>query len=152
MIDIVVDEGVAMPCTSEMIEKVVKTSCFEAKTIKNPSLCIRFANNDAVRKLNQQWRNQDKVTDVLSFPMQEGVIHKAEPLGDIILATPFVAEEAKRLSLDFDAHCYHLIAHGTLHLLGYDHMEDDEAQLMQQLEHTIMAKLGLHNPYPECNL
>jgi probable rRNA maturation factor len=149
MIDVVVDQNVDMPCISEMIEKAVKMSCFEAKTIKNPSLCIRFANNDAVKKLNSQWRNQDKVTDVLSFPMQEGDLDEAEPLGDIILATPFVAEEAKHLGLDFDAHCYHLIAHGTLHLLGYDHIDDGEAQQMQQLENTIMAKLGLHQPYPE---
>jgi len=149
MIDIIIDEDVASPCLAEKIEKAVKTSCFEAKNIKNPSLCVRFANNDVVQALNHQWRNQDKVTDVLSFPMQDGELEEAESLGDIILAAPFVADEARRLDLDFDAHCYHLIVHGTLHLLGYDHMDDEEAQMMQQLENTIMAKLGLHKPYPE---
>ncbi len=147
-IEVMVDEGVDTPCSFAMIEKVVKTSCAIAQGIRQPVLCVRFAADADVRALNARWRNQDKVTDVLSFPMQEGDIDESQPLGDIVLAMPFVAREAQRLGLHIDAHSYHLIAHGTLHLLGYDHMEDKQAEQMQQLEHTIMARLGLHAPYP----
>ncbi len=147
-IDVVVDEGVNTPCSSNMIEKVVTTSCAIAQGITQPILCVRFAADKDVQALNAQWREQDKVTDVLSFAMQEEDIDETQSLGDIILAAPFVAQEAQKLGLDIDAHSYHLIAHGTLHLLGYDHMEDEQAEQMQQLEHTIMAELGLHVPYP----
>ncbi len=149
MIEVVIDEGIQVSFSQEIISKVVETSCFLAKNIKKPSVCVRFASNEEVQRLNAQWRNQDKVTDVLSFPMQEDVLDATESLGDMILAVPFVCDEAKRLELVEDAHIYHLIAHSTLHLLGYDHMQDNEAEHMQRLENTVMAELGLHKPYPE---
>ena len=150
MVEVMVDEGLNVLFSQEMIENVFKTSCFEARSIRNPSVCIRFATHDVVKQLNAEWRNQDKVTDVLSFPMQEADdINSEESLGDMVLAVPFVFEEAKRLDVAQDAHIYHLIAHSTLHLLGYDHMNDEEAEQMQRLENTIMLKLGLHKPYPE---
>ncbi|MDQ6977848.1 MAG: rRNA maturation RNase YbeY [Ghiorsea sp.] len=150
MIDIVLDDGITMLVSQKNIENVVETSCFEAKSIKKPSLCIRFASNEAVQQLNAEWRNKDKVTDVLSFPMQDlDELDVDESLGDMILATPFVQEEAKRLNLSVEAHSMHLIAHATLHLLGYDHINDDEAETMQRLENQVMSKLGLHQPYPE---
>lgn len=150
MIDIVVDDDVKMLVSQENITKVVKISCFEAKSIKNASLCVRFSNDEVVKQLNAQWRDKDKVTDVLSFPMQdEHHIDADESLGDIILAVPFVQAEAKRLSLSTEAHSMHLLAHATLHLLGYDHIDDDEAEVMQGLENKIMLKLGLHQPYSE---
>jgi len=149
MIELVIDDGVQASYALGMLEKVVETSCFQAKQITKPSVCIRFAQNDDVQALNAQWRQQDKVTDVLSFPMQDDELDAAESLGDIILAIPFVAAEAKRLDVSFDAHLYHLIVHGTLHLLGFDHIEDDEAEKMQRLENKIMASLSLHTPYHE---
>jgi probable rRNA maturation factor len=150
MIDIVLDDGITMPVSQKNIENMVKTSCFEAKGIKNPSLCIRFASNEAVQQLNAEWRNKDKVTDVLSFPMQDTRnLDVEESLGDMILAVAFVQGEAKRLNLSVEAHSMHLIAHATLHLLGYDHINDDEAEVMQRLENQVMSKLGLHQPYPE---
>ena len=150
MVEVMVDEGLNVPFSQEMIENVVKISCFEAKSIKNPLLCIRFASNEIVKQLNVEWRNQDKVTDVLSFPMQEAeALDSQESLGDMVLAVPFVLDEAKRLDVAQDAHIYHLIAHSTLHLLGYDHMNDKAAEQMQRLENTVMAELGLHKPYPE---
>lgn len=150
MIEVMVDEGLNVSFSQEMIENAVKTSCFEAKNIKNPLLCIRFASDEVVQQLNAEWRNQDKVTDVLSFPMQDAeALDSQESLGDMVLAVPFVFEEARRLDVAQDAHIYHLIAHSTLHLLGYDHMNDDDAEHMQRLENTIMGKLDLHTPYPE---
>jgi len=150
MIDVIADEGILVPVSLENIEKSVKISCFEEKNIKNPSLCIRFSDNGAVQQLNAEWRDKDKVTDVLSFPMQDrDDLDADESLGDMILAVPFVQAEAKRLDLSEEAHTTHLIVHGTLHLLGYDHIENQEAEVMQRLENKIMSQLGLHQPYPE---
>ncbi len=152
MIDIMVDEGVCAAFSSAMIEKTVATSCKLAGYASDVSLCVRFADDDTVKQLNAAWRKRDKVTDVLSFPMQEAAsIDTSQPLGDMILAAPFVRDEAERLGVPEDAHIYHLVAHSTLHLLGYDHMQDDEAEIMQRLENDIMHALGLHKPYPEWN-
>ena len=150
MIDMIVDDDVSPLVSQQNIENVVKVSCLTAKNIIQPSVCIRFSSDEVVQQLNAQWRDKDKVTDVLSFPMQDGGSFDAdESLGDIILAVPFVQSEAKRLNLPVEAHSIHLIVHATLHLLGYDHIADDEAQVMQQLENQVMLKLGLHLPYPE---
>lgn len=119
-----------------------------ALALHDAPLCIRLANDATVQQLNCDWRNKDNVTDVLSFPMQEDPSFRPdEPLGDIILAVPFVMQEAARLQLAVEAHALHLIVHGLLHLLGYDHIDDDEAQLMQQQEQQVMQMLGLHHPY-----
>lgn len=150
MIDMIVDDDVSSLVSQQHIEKAVKVSCLAAKNITQPNVCIRFSSDEVVQQLNAQWRDKDKVTDVLSFPMQDGDSFDAdESLGDIILAVPFVQSEAKRLNLPVEAHSIHLIVHATLHLLGYDHIADDEAQVMQQLENQVMLKLGLHLPYPE---
>ena len=150
MINILIDEDISLPGSEENISKAIQLSCLMAANIKDVSLCMRFSNNDVVQQLNAQWRDKDKVTDVLSFPMQEkGEIDGDESLGDIIMAAPFISDEAKRLNLSESDHVIHLTVHGTLHLLGYDHIEDDEAQVMQQMENKIMIKLGLHQPYPE---
>jgi len=150
MIDMIVDDGVLPLASPQNIEHAVKVSCLVAKNITQPTVCIRFSSDEVVKQLNAQWRDKDKVTDVLSFPMQEEDSFDAdESLGDIILAVPFVQAEAKRLNLAVEAHSMHLIVHATLHLLGYDHIADDEAQVMQQLENRVMLELGLHMPYPE---
>ncbi|MDX8383807.1 MAG: rRNA maturation RNase YbeY [Ghiorsea sp.] len=149
MIDLLVDDDVTMLADEKSIEEAIKTSCFVARSIEKPSLCLRFANNSVVQQLNVEWREQDKVTDVLSFPMQEAnAINADESLGDIIIAAPFVSEEAARLELAVAPHTLHLVVHSTLHLLGYDHIDDTEALAMQQLEQQIMHQLGLHIPYP----
>jgi len=135
------------------IAEAVRTACEMAGYADcDPELCIRFADDDAVRLLNQQWRHQDRVTDVLSFPMQEGPdFDWSEPLGDIALAMPFVLREARSLGLPLSDHCLHLIIHACLHILGFDHIDDQQAIAMQRLEHQTMHKLGLHDPYPDLN-
>ncbi|MDQ6976057.1 MAG: rRNA maturation RNase YbeY [Mariprofundaceae bacterium] len=118
------------------------------KSLITAPLCIRFASNSIVRQLNHEWRNKDAVTDVLSFPMQDGPDFSPEqPLGDIVLAIPFVHDAAKTLALSVEHHTLHLIVHGMLHLLAYDHQDDEEAIVMQALESTCLQQLGLENPY-----
>lgn len=155
MIDILVDEDIEEePLPSRpMIEQAVHAALAVAgMDCPQPDLCIRFASDAEVRKLNDQWRGRDKVTDVLSFPLQDGPEFSAdEPLGDVILAMPFVRAEARRLGLKAGDHALHLIIHACLHLIGHDHIDDADAAAMQALENAAMRRLGLHCPYPPVN-
>ncbi|HXH71298.1 MAG TPA: rRNA maturation RNase YbeY [Mariprofundaceae bacterium] len=151
MIDVIVDDGIddlAIPELAD-ITAAVRAACHAAGLDAEPELCIRFAADDEVRQLNRQWRHKDKVTDVLSFPMQEGPeFDPSQPLGDIVLAMPFVQQEADRLELPMAAHALHLIVHAVLHLLGHEHDADADAEIMQGLERNVLRSLGLHDPYP----
>ena len=152
MIDILVDDNVDTDLPSAAnIESAIRFACkLATKNIETPHVCIRFAHDNVVQGLNAQWRNKDSITDVLSFPMQDDENYSAdEPLGDIILAMPFVLHEALRLQREPRAHIIHLIIHGMLHLLGYDHIHDDDARIMQSLESQVMKELHLHQPYPD---
>jgi len=150
MIDIMVDEGIShsdLPNDARM-RQAVATACAQAGVSRAVALCVRVAGDDVVRELNRQWRHEDAVTDVLSFPMQDGPdFHFDESLGDIILAWSFVKKEAGRLGLDACDHALHLIVHGVLHLLGYDHADEVQAKRMQTMESRAMALLNLHDPY-----
>ncbi|MCK3776089.1 rRNA maturation RNase YbeY [Ensifer sesbaniae] len=114
-----------------------------------PELSLVFTDDASMRAINAEWRNQDKPTNVLSFPAFP-VTPGAMPgpmLGDIIVARETLEREAVDLEKSFDAHLTHLLVHGFLHLFGYDHMEDDEAERMESLETRILARLGLSDPY-----
>jgi len=151
MIEVLFDADVnqaGFPATPD-IESVVLAACNTAGFSAQPELCVRFASDAAVRALNRQWRGLDTVTDVLSFPMQEGPDYDFNmPLGDIALAARFVYQQAGLLDLPVQDHALHLIIHAVLHLLGFDHISDAEATHMQKLEQAIMRHLGLHDPYP----
>jgi probable rRNA maturation factor len=116
---------------------------------------IKFTDDHEVRLLNRDYRGKDQPTNVLSFPMIapdliETVTNTDDGevlLGDIVLAYGTCAREAEARNIAVEAHATHLIVHGTLHLLGYDHINDGEAEAMESLEQAIMASLGLHNPY-----
>lgn len=108
-----------------------------------------FTDDASIREINSEWRNQDKPTNVLSFPafpLAPG--GKPGPmLGDIVIARETVAREAGELEKSIDEHLTHLMVHGFLHLFGYDHMEREEAEEMEGLETRILASLGLSDPY-----
>jgi probable rRNA maturation factor len=118
-------------------------------------ISIKFTSDDEVQALNCAYRGKDQPTNVLSFPMiaPDMIVTITNTdagevlLGDIVLAYDTCAREARERNITVDAHATHLIVHGTLHLLGYDHMNDGEAEAMEALEQEIMASLGLHNPY-----
>lgn len=150
MLDILVDEGINHSALPEdaRIRQAVAVACAQAGVSCMVILCLRIANDDVVRALNKQWRHEDRVTDVLSFPMQVGPdFDFGESLGDIVVAWPLVQKEAIRLNLDARHHVLHLVMHGVLHLLGRDHAEETEAKRMQAMESRAMAQLGLHDPY-----
>jgi probable rRNA maturation factor len=99
--------------------------------------------------LNRDWRGIDKSTNVLSFPQIEPFAPVSGLLGDIILARETLEREAAEQGVSVEDHFTHLVVHGFLHLLGYDHMDDDEALAMEGLETQILASLGVADPYAD---
>ncbi len=120
-----------------------------AHTNKEWELTIRLVDVIESQQLNSQYRNKDKATNVLSFPFEvpEGI--ELNLLGDIVICIEVVAQEALEQNKDFHSHWAHMVTHGCLHLLGYDHISDIEAVEMESLEIEILAKLGFNNPYIE---
>ena len=115
-----------------------------------PEVSLVFADDARIRGLNRQYRGKDRPTNVLSFPAASlGSGRLGPPLGDIVLARETIAAEATAEGLDFADHLTHLIIHGFLHLVGYDHETDDEAAVMEQLETAILGRLGIADPYTE---
>jgi probable rRNA maturation factor len=117
----------------------------------SPEISLVFADNDTVQELNRDYRGFDKPTNVLSFALTDGEVGPQIPdvvmLGDVILAFETVENEARLQGKSFAAHSSHLIVHGVLHLLGYDHEEDDQAEEMEALEKRILAILEIDDPY-----
>lgn len=114
-----------------------------------PEVSLVFTDDASIREINAEWRNQDKPTNVLSFPAFPLTPGKmpGPMLGDIILARETLVREAQALGQPFDEHLSHLLVHGFLHLFGYDHMEENDAERMESLETRILAGLGLSDPY-----
>lgn len=111
---------------------------------------VRVVDRDEMRALNRDYRQQDQVTNVLSFPAETvaGLPGTAtQVLGDIVVCAERVAEEAGRQGKALDDHWAHLLVHGTLHLLGYDHQADADAVEMEDLEARILAEYGVSDPY-----
>lgn len=112
-------------------------------------LCIRLVDLAESQQLNETYRHKNGPTNILSFPQTCPDTITPKLLGDIVVCAPLVAKEAHAQAKSFNAHFAHLIVHGTLHLLGYTHAEDDEAQIMMNHEIAVLAALGFENPYED---
>ena len=116
-------------------------------------LAVVLADDSTLRALNRTWRHKDAPTNVLAFPAEgvparDGNRHGTPRLlGDIVIAYETTAREAQAQGKSFADHLVHLAVHGFLHLTGYDHEDDDEAETMERLESTILAELSVPNPY-----
>jgi len=139
-------------------EAAIAESAFPqlAASNRHVELSVRLAGNDEVQALNGQWRGKDKPTNVLSFPLvdeqdlqQANVAGPELLLGDIILAHGVCSSEAAEKGVSVEQHATHLVVHGTLHLLGYDHQCENEAQDMEAREIRALSRLGIANPYEE---
>ena len=115
--------------------------------IREADLAIRIVDEREGQALNRHYRGKDYATNVLSFPAElpEGV--KLPLLGDLVICAPVVAREAAEQGKPVAAHYAHLTVHGVLHLLGWDHEHDKDAEAMEQLEREVLAELGLPDPY-----
>ena len=120
-------------------------------------ISIKLSDNDEVQQLNSKYRGKDKPTNVLSFPLvQKDLLVSLSNsddgeilLGDIVLAKTICQDEAREKYIELADHVSHLVVHGTLHLLGYDHQGEAEALLMQELEVKALQSIGIANPYLE---
>lgn len=110
---------------------------------------VLLTDDATIRGLNRDWRDQDKPTNVLSFPSPSAAAPPgaARPVGDVALAFETVAREAGEEGKTIGDHAAHLVVHGVLHLLGHDHHEDEEAEEMERLETLALARLGIADPY-----
>ncbi len=110
-------------------------------------LTIRITDEAEITELNATYRNKAKPTNVLSFPFEAPPGVDIPLLGDIIICAAVVAREAEEQNKPIKAHWAHMVIHGTLHLLGYDHIDDAEAEVMEGLEIALLGDLGYANPY-----
>jgi probable rRNA maturation factor len=144
------------PLVRKAAEAAIAESAFPdlAMTGRPVEISVCLTSDEHVRALNAKWRGKDKPTNVLSFPMaetyelqNENVVEKELLLGDIILAHGVCENEADEKGVSFEDHATHLLIHGTLHLLGYDHLHDSDAAEMETREARALARLGISNPY-----
>ena len=137
--------------TSKDFKTWIATALEVAGFKKQCEIAIRLVDEAESHALNLQYRGKDKATNVLSFeselPSEVLDSLKREPLGDMVICVPVVLEEAQTQQKTATAHWAHLTIHGTLHLLGFDHIEDDEANEMEALEVLALQRLGYANPY-----
>lgn len=113
-------------------------------------LTIRLVDEPEGRELNRTWRQKDYATNVLSFPAEvpDGLLD-IPLLGDLVICVPVLEREAAEQGKTLQAHWAHLVIHGCLHLLGYDHIDDDEAEEMESIERQLLAELGHADPYAD---
>jgi probable rRNA maturation factor len=139
----------------EDVLQAMARRCVDAATASldfagaDSELSILFTDDATIRELNAEWRGKDKPTNVLSFPAFP--VRRGEApgpmLGDIVIAFETVRSESELEGKSFDDHLHHLIVHGFLHLLGYDHENDMDADEMEAAERAILADMGVSDPY-----
>jgi len=135
------------------LEEIADKAVFEALAQSGAEiagvseLSILLTDDAEQQVLNRQWRGMDKPTNVLSFPQIEPFAPLDGLIGDIVLARETLEREAEELGKPLTEHFTHLVVHGFLHILGYDHIEDGEAAEMEGLETRILARLGIADPY-----
>jgi probable rRNA maturation factor len=119
-----------------------------AHEISSPAgeVAVVLTDDAALRKLNREWRNIDKPTNVLSFPAS-ATGPAASMLGDIVIAYETLARESRDEGKEFVHHLSHIAVHGFLHLMGYDHQSDSDAAAMEKLESAVLARLRISDPY-----
>ena len=138
------------PKISRAANKACRAACQTGNQQGPFEVAINLSDDAQVKQLNNQFRGKDKPTNVLSFPYEDDFPQLQQgpaPLGDLILAFETVSTEASELGKPLDHHIAHLVVHGILHLFGYDHIEDNEAEEMEQLEEQILSSLQIPSPY-----
>jgi probable rRNA maturation factor len=136
--------------TAAMLERAARAAFAAAPPARQGTYAVTIVltDDEEMRALNRIWRGKDAPTNVLSFPANDAV-SEAGLIGDVVLAYETTRKEARDESLALADHVSHLVVHGVLHLLGFDHEGDEEAEQMEDLERTALASLGIVDPYAE---
>ena len=142
------------PDSEAVIQRAVAAAAESVdEDVADAEVAVMLTDDAGIRTLNKNWRDQDKPTNVLSFPaLQPTAGAPADAprmLGDIAIAYETTRKEADDEEKPFDHHLSHLAVHGFLHLIGYDHEKDDDAETMESLEQEILAQLGIPDPYAD---
>lgn len=152
IIEINYDEIDELPKEEKLIKTVIQTVLKEESVIQDLEIYVTLTNNEKIHKINKETRNVDRPTDVLSFPMfereeipmlKEASKEEADILGDIVVSIEKVKEQAKEYGHSFERELAYLVTHGMLHLLGYDHMIEEEKSQMRKREEEILEILQI---------
>lgn len=123
------------------------TAVLQHQKLNNAEVSLYVVDEDEGRQINHDYRGKDYATNVLSFPADIPEEVGVPLLGDLVICAPVIEREAKDQNKDINAHWAHMLVHGSLHLLGYDHIEDRDAELMEELETHLLQQLGFPPPY-----
>lgn len=145
-VDIEIEEGYELPLDEDEIVFICEHVLRDQEVERDCYVSLTVTSNDEIQRLNSEWRGIDRPTDVISLECDrpdDPDLFEGEPaeLGDIVLAPDFIQENAKRLGVAYEDELRLLIVHGMLHLLGYDHIEEDEAREMEALEDRLVAEV-----------
>jgi probable rRNA maturation factor len=157
-VDILIESEVwrMLPEAEDVVRRAIAfaaTSLVEIRR-RNVEVSVLLCDDETIAGLNTHWRGQEKPTNVLSFPappLKRGEPGEDVPLGDIVIAYETLTREAAENGKTASDHLSHLVVHGFLHLLGYDHHMDEEAERMERLERDILARIGIADPYAACD-
>ncbi len=141
-----VAEGEGIPSDAQLEHWVNATPAAGADSAE---VVIRIVDESESQELNHRYRGKDRSTNVLSFPFEAPPGVPVDHLGDIVVCAAVVAREAVEQNKPLDAHWAHMVVHGVLHLMGYDHQNDDSAEEMESLEIEILGQIGYPDPYEE---
>ena len=141
------DEGIDIekPLNNKL-NKVVFTILDQEK-MSDCVINLRLLNDKEMKKLNMQFRQKDKTTNVLSFPNDDISVKQTKNIGDIAISVEYVKAEAKKEGKTFDDHIIHMLAHGVYHILGYDHENEENAMIMENKEIQTLKQINIGNPY-----
>ena len=141
------DEGIDIekPLNNKL-NKIVSTILDQEK-MSDCVINLRLLNDKEMKKLNMQFRQKDKTTNVLSFPNDDISVKQTKNIGDIAISVEYVKAEAKKEGKTFDDHIIHMLAHGVYHILGYDHENNKNAVIMENKEIQTLKKINISNPY-----
>lgn len=130
-------------------DSLIRWAALALRDDPGKELTIRLVDAAESQTLNSQYRHKDSATNVLSFPADLPPELNIPLLGDLVICVPVVNREAAEQGKLPEAHWAHMVIHGCLHLLGHDHIDDDDAEVMEQLERQLLAELGIADPYLE---
>ncbi|HOY24289.1 MAG TPA: rRNA maturation RNase YbeY [Cellvibrio sp.] len=147
-IDVEVNSSSTKIPSIENIEIWIRAA-LQSDELNQAEVSVYIVDEAESQELNAQYRGKDKPTNVLSFPADIPDEVGVPLLGDLVICAPVVEREAQEQGKTLDAHWAHMLVHGTLHLLGYDHVEDDEADVMEALETRLITQLNFPAPYIE---